>query len=159
MISLAPLLSCHWPNFVDTFVGKLSRNLNLEFLAVPNIIFNMGIAPAGSKVVLEPSLTPRYAAYYHLYSNFFYLAGRKIVLWLALLLTYPFIWYLNRNYADKHKFCKMWATLELKYRYTFLLRGMLLSYLSAFLASTLNIYQMQFANTATTVSCFAAIAV
>ena len=158
MISLAPLLSVHWPNFVDTFVGKLSQNLNLEFLGVPNLIFNLGIAPAGTKVALEPALSPRYAVYYHLYSNFFYLAGRKMVLWLGLLMTYPFIWYLKRNYADKHKFCKLWEKLELRFRYTFLLRGMLLSYLSALLASTLNIYNMQFAKTATTISCFASIA-
>ena len=84
-------------------------------MAVPNLIFNLGIAPAGTKVALEPALSPRYAVYYHLYSNFFYLAGRKMVLWLGLLMTYPFIWYLKRNYADKHKFCKLWEKLELSF--------------------------------------------
>jgi hypothetical protein len=65
-----------------------------------------------------------------------------MVLWLALIATYPIIWYLKRNYADKHKFCKLWEKLEARFRYTFFLRGILLAYVSMVLASTLNIYKM-----------------
>ena len=81
-----------------------------------------------------------------------------MILWVALFAVYPIVWYLKRNYADKHKFCKLWEKLELRYRYTFLLRGLLLSFVSALMASTVNIYKMQFTNLATTICCFISIA-
>ena len=108
--------------------------------------------------MIEAELNDRYKEYYHEYSNFFYLAGRKILLWGAVFGTYPFIWYLKRNYADKHKFCKLWEKLELGFRYSLILRGLLLSYVSGVLASTLNIYNMQFTNLQTLISCFVSIA-
>jgi hypothetical protein len=155
---LAPLLTVNWPNFVTTFFGRLGKVLNGETDLIPNFIFTVGIAPAGSKTVIEEAVNDRFNDYFYEYSNFAYLAGRKAVLWLALFACYPFIWYLKRNYADKHKFCKLWEKLELRYRYTFLLRGLLLSYVSALMASTVNIYKMQFSNIQTTISCFVAIA-
>jgi len=158
MIMLIPLMPFNWPNFVSTFFGKLGAALNGEISVIPNIIFDMGLAPSGSKVVLEKPLTDRYETFYYEYSNFFYLSGRKILLWGALIVMYPFIWYLKRNYADKHKFCKLWENIELKYRYTLILRAMLLSYVSLLLASTLNIYRMQFVNIQCLVSCFVSIA-
>lgn len=155
---MVPLLTVNWPNFVTTFFGRLSRNVNGEFAMIPNIIFNMGIAPAGSKTQIEEALNDRYSEYYYEYSNIFYLAGRKMILWVALFGIYPIIWYMKRNYADKHKFCKLWEKMELRYRYTLVLRCLLLTYVSGVLASTLNIYNMQFSNIKTLVSCFVSVA-
>jgi hypothetical protein len=131
---------------VTTFFGRLGKTVNGEISVVPNLIFDKGIAPPGTKIVVEPALNDRYKDFYFEYSNFFYLTGKKIVLWGCLFGTYPFIWYLKRNYADKHKFCKLWEKLEMRFRYSFILRGLLISYFSAVLASTLNIYNMQFTN-------------
>jgi hypothetical protein len=158
MFMYAPLLTVNWPDFVTTFFGRLGAVLNGESTSIPNIIFNMGIAPPGSKIKIEDALNDRFKEFYFTYSNVVYLAGRKVLLWGGLFAMYPFIWYLKRNYADKHKFCKLWEKLELRYRYTFLLRGILLSYLSFLLATTLNIYKMNFSNIRTTVCCFVAIA-
>jgi hypothetical protein len=158
MITLVPLMGVNWPDFVDTFFGKLSLNLNFEIPVIPNVIYDKAIAPPGTKTKIEPPLNARYAAYNYKYSNFFYLAGRKLLLWGCLILSYPIIWYLKRNYADKHKFCKVWESLEQRYRYTFFLRGIMICFTSMVLASTLNIYNMQLVNMQTTISCFVAIA-
>lgn len=112
MITLVPLMDVNWPDFVDTFFGKLSQSLNFEFSAIPNILYDKVIASPGTKTKIEPPLNARYAQYNYEYSNFFYLAGRKMVLWLGLIFSYPIIWYLKRNYADKHKFCKLWEKIE-----------------------------------------------
>jgi hypothetical protein len=157
MIMLAPLLTANWPNFVTTFFGRLGQVLNGETSAIPNIIFEKGIAPAGSKTVIEKPVNDRFKDYNYEYSNFLYLSGRKILLWAGLFGVYPIIWYLKRNYADKHKFCKLWEKLELRYRYTFVLRAILLSYVSALMATTVNIYKMSFTNLQTTISCFVSI--
>jgi hypothetical protein len=63
MITMVPLMDVNWPDFVDTFFGKLGRNLNGEIPMIPNIIYDSGIAPAGTKTKLEPPLNARYAAY------------------------------------------------------------------------------------------------
>jgi hypothetical protein len=146
MLTMVPLLNVNWPMFVTTFFGRLGSDINGEFPMIPNLIFDRGIAPSGSKTIVEGELNQRFKDFYYEYSNFFYLTGRKIIIWVGLFGTYPFIWYLKRNYADKHKFCKLWEKLELRFRYSLLLRMLLLSYVSAVLASTLNIYKMQFAN-------------
>ena len=56
MIMLAPLLTVNWPNFVTTFFGRLGKVLNGETDAIPNILFTMGIAPAGSKTIIESAI-------------------------------------------------------------------------------------------------------
>lgn len=81
-----------------------------------------------------------------------------MILWVALFGIYPIIWYMKRNYADKHKFCKLWEKMELRYRYNLVLRCLLLTYVSGVLAATLNIYNMQFSNMQTLISCFVSIA-
>jgi hypothetical protein len=158
MITMVPLLSVNWPMFVDTFFGRLNSVINFETDLIPNVFFDNMIAPPGTKTLVEPPLNERYASFRREYSNFFYLSGRKLLLWSSLIVFYPIVWYLKRNYADKHKFCKLWEKLELRYRYTFFLRGIILSYVSMVLASTLNIYNMQFFNIQTTISCFLSIA-
>jgi hypothetical protein len=158
MASLVPLMSVNWANFVGIFIGKISRSVNFEFSFIPNVIFNSFIAPAGSKTMIEPAHNSEFAKYQYTYSNFFYLTGVKLILWISLMLTYPFIWYLKRNYADKHKFCQVWEKLEQRFRYVFFLRGIIICYTSMVLAATLNIYNMELINMPTIVSCFASIA-
>ena len=113
----------------------------------------------GKKLLIEAPMSARFAAYGFTYSSIFFLAGRKILYFLILLPTYFIAWYMNRNYADKHKMCKIWEKLELRYRYAIVIRLLLLSYVSLLLSSTLNIYKMTFATTPTTISCFIAIAI
>jgi hypothetical protein len=158
MITLVPLMNVNWPNFVDTFFWKIGSTFNGEISAIPNVIFDKAIAPSGTKTLLEPPLSARYAAFGLEYSNFFYLTGRKLLLWGCLLGIYPVIWYLKRNYADKHKFCKLWEKIEQRYRYVFFLRGITLAYMTMVLAATLNIYKMEFVNMQTTASCFISVA-
>jgi hypothetical protein len=158
MITMVPLLAVNWPNFVDTFFGKLGQSFNLELYTIPNVIFDNLIAPPGTKILLESPLNARYAQYKREYSNFFYLAGRKIIIWLGLLMSYPIVWYMKRQYADKHKFCRVWEKLELRYRHILVLRLLLLSYVSLLLATTLNIYKLEMVSIITTASCFVSIA-
>lgn len=158
MITMVPLMAVNWPNFVNTFFLKLGHSFNLELETLPNVIFDNVIAPPGSSTLLEPPLNARFAAFGREYSNFFYLSGKKLLLWGGLLITYPIVWYMKSNYADKHKFCRLWEKLELRYHYVFLLRLLFLSYVSTILATTLNIYKLEMVNLMTTISCFVSIA-
>ena len=157
MITFVPLLSANWPSFVDTFFGKLGLAINGEFSSVPNPIYDKAIAQTGKKTRLEAPLNARFADFGRDYSNFFFLTGKKVLIWLILFGCYPLIWYLKRNYANKHKFCKLWESIEQKFRYNLLMRGIIISYLSMVMASTLNIYRMSFINMQTTISCFVSI--
>lgn len=112
MASLVPLMSVNWAKFVGIFIGKIGRSVNFEFTFIPNVIFNSFIAPAGSKTMIEPAHNKDFERYQYTYSNFFYLTGVKLILWISLIATYPIIWYLKRNYADKHKLCQFWEKLE-----------------------------------------------
>ena len=56
MASLVPLMSVNWAQFVEIFVGKIGMAINFEFTLLPNLIFDLFIAPAGKKTLLEPAL-------------------------------------------------------------------------------------------------------
>ena len=124
---------------------------------VPNLIFDYGINRSDSFVV-EPALNDRFTNYGWDNSNFIELSGRKILIWTALIVAYPFIYYMKKKYADKHKFCKLWEITESMYRYNLLLRGVLMSYASMLLSCLLNIWTMRFSTIYNMVSLFGAIA-
>ncbi len=64
---------------------------------------------------------------------------------------------MKKNYADKHKMCAPWISVDQNYKYTLLLRGVLVSYVSMFLAATLNIFKMNFSTLENVISVFIAI--
>jgi ABC-type Fe3+ transport system permease subunit len=128
-----------------------------ESTFIPNLIFDLGINRTDS-FVIEPALNDRFTAYGWTNSNFIEGAGRKILIWIALLIVYPFIYYMKKKYADKHKFCKLWEVLESRYRYNLLLRGVIMSFASMLLSAILNIWTMRFTSIYNMVSLFAAIA-
>jgi hypothetical protein len=107
---------------------------------------------------IEPAYNSRFSDYGWNVSNFIYLSGRKILIWSALILAYPFVYYMKNKYADKHKLCELWRLVDTKYKYTLLLRGVLVSYVSMFLAATLNIFKMNFTTVENICSVFVAIA-
>lgn len=76
---------------------------------------------------------------------------------MALIGGYPFVYYMKSKYADKHKLCALWKEVDNKYKYTLLLRGVLVSYVSMFLAATLNIFKMNFTTVENICSVFIAI--
>lgn len=79
------------------------------------------------------------------------------MIWAILAISYPFVLCMKNKYADKHKFCKLWETLEKKYRYNLILRGVIVSYASMVLACLLNVFKMKFSSIQSMISLFAAI--
>lgn len=147
-----PLISVDWPILVKlVFKKMLSSHGEVSFL--PNMIFDA--LPFDDKD-LEP-LNEHFNLYGWTTCNFLALSGRKILLWLCLIAVFPFVAYMNGKYATKHRYCRFWKTLRIKYEYSLLLRAMIMSYVSMFLAAFLGLYKGQFNNMANVVSVFVAI--
>lgn len=129
-------------NYPDLVVLVFSKMLSSqgESTAIPNLIFDMGINKTGGSFEIESPLNDRFTNYGWTSSNFLALSGRKVLIWAVLLIFYPVVLYMKKKYADKHKFCKFWESLEQKYRYNLLLRGVIVSYASMLLACVLNIF-------------------
>ena len=125
---------------------------------IPNVFYTFLINRSGSTVKVEPALNARFSDYGWTISNFLYLSGRKILIWTLIIIAYPFVWYMKRKYADKHKLCRLWVKAEQKFRYTLLLRGVIMSYVSMYLAFILGIFQMDLTTMENTISAFSAIA-
>lgn len=125
---------------------------------IPNIFYDDMVGKPGSGIQIEPALNSRFSSYGWNVSNFLYLSGRKILIWVGILVAWPFVYYMKSKYANKHVFCRIWNTAEEKFRYTLLLRGMLMSYVSMYLAFILNIYQMRLSTIPNIISVFIAIA-
>ncbi|CDW80137.1 UNKNOWN [Stylonychia lemnae] len=157
LISLLPLCDVNYPGITLLIFEKMLGSHG-ESTIIPNLLYDKLIARPGTTVELEPALNFRFNAYGWKISNFIYLSGRKIILWTLIILAYPFVWYMKRKYADKHKFCRVWVDAESKFRYTMLLRGVIMSYVSMYLAFILGIFQMDLSTMENTVSAFTAIA-
>lgn len=128
-----------------------------ESTAIPNIFYDKGINRTGTNFKVEEYYNDRFYAYGWTTSNFLELSGRKCLIWLAMVLAYPIIYYMNKKYADKHKFCHFWKGIDQKYHYTLLLRGFIMSYVSMFLAATLAIFKMKFESLENIISAFVGI--
>jgi hypothetical protein len=157
LISLLPLMDVNWPNIVVLVFEKMLSSHG-ESTAIPNLIYDKFLNRTDSTLQMEGALNERFASYGWEVSNFIYLSGRKILIWSAIIITYPLVLYMKKKYANKHKYCKLWIAAEQKYRYTLLLRGVIMSYASMYLASTLNIFKMDFSTMENVFSAFFAIA-
>ena len=141
LVSLLPLCDVDWPPIsVMVFTKMLSSHGESTF--IPNLFYDKLLNRDGTGLIVEPALNDRYKAYGWDRSNFVSLSGRKILIWAALIIAYPFIYYMAGKYADKNKCCAVWATANNSYQYTLLLRGVIMSYVSMFLAALLNIFEM-----------------
>ena len=68
-------------------------------------------------------------------------SGRKLLLWGVLLFSYPIVKLASAIFgAMKHKPCKLWAKLEVRYKYQFIIRALAQSYVSMVLTALLNVY-------------------
>jgi hypothetical protein len=139
LISLLPLCNVNYPQIVTLVLQKMLSSHG-ESTMIPNVFYTYLIDRPGSSVKIEPALNNRFDSYGWSISNFLYLSGRKILLWLLIIIVYPFVWYMKSKYADKHKLCKPWVSVEQKFRYTMLLRGVIMSYVSMYLAFILGIF-------------------
>lgn len=83
-----------------------------ESTIIPNVFYTYLIDRPGSNVKIEPALNTRFSSYGWNISNFLYLSGRKILIWTLIIIAYPFVWYMKKKYADKHKLCKLWVEAE-----------------------------------------------
>ena len=128
-----------------------------ESAFLPNIFYDDFLNRKGSTLVVEPAFNARFTAYGWIVSNFVYLSGRKILIWVALTVLYPVVYYMKTKYSDKHKLCGVWKDVDNTYKYSLLLRGVLVSYVSMFLAATLNIFKMNFSTIENICSVFIAI--
>jgi hypothetical protein len=149
LISLLPLMGVPYPEIVIMIYSKMLV-AHGESTFIPNIYFDSFInktTDLGYGKIKgyspEDPLNQKFVDYGWAVSNFYYLSGRKVLLWTAMLGSYPLIKYMKTKYADKHKYCKIWVQVELKYRYTLLLRGVIMSYASMILAIMLNVYNMK----------------
>eukprot|EP00347_Sterkiella_histriomuscorum_P005534 403356244 len=157
LISLLPLCNVNFPKITVMVLEKMLTSHG-ESTIIPNVFYTFLINRSGSAVKVEPALNERFSDYGWTVSNFLYLSGRKILLWTLIIFAYPFVWYMKRKYADKHKLCQMWVKAEQKFRYTLLLRGVIMSYVSMYLAFILGIFQMDLTTMENTISAFSAIA-
>ena len=157
MVSLLPLCNINFPQITVLVFSKMLASQG-ETTIIPNIYFDNLVNRTGSGLKIELALNTRFSSYGWVYSNFLYLSGRKILIWTGLLISYPIVWYMKSKYADKHKLCRFWISTEQKYRYTMVLRGVIMSYLSMYLAAILNVYAMNFDSLENTISLFASVA-
>ncbi|CDW89713.1 fu domain containing protein [Stylonychia lemnae] len=156
LISLLPLCGINYPAITVLVFQKMLASHG-ESTIIPNLLYDYLIHRPGSDVQVEPALNNKFSEYGWTVSNFLYLSGRKILIWTAIIIGYPFVWYIEKRYADKHKICKLWSKVEQKFRYTLLLRGVIMSYVSMYLAFILGIFQMDLTTMGNTISAFAAI--
>eukprot|EP00347_Sterkiella_histriomuscorum_P010294 403376857 len=157
LISLLPLSAVKYPQITVLVFEKMLASHG-ESTIIPNVFYTFLINRSGSSVVIEPALNDRFSDYGWEISNFLYLSGRKILLWTLIILAYPVVYYMKKNYADKHKLCRLWIKAEQKFRYTLLLRGVIMSYVSMYLAFVLGIFKMNLTTMENTISAFFAIA-
>jgi len=129
-----------------------------ESTFIPNIFYDNMVGKPGSGIQVEPALNARFSSYGWNVSNFLYLSGRKILIWIGILVAWPFVSYMKSKYADKHVFCRIWNTAEEKFKYSLILRAMLISYVSMYLAFILNIYEMKLSSVPNIASAFIAMA-
>jgi magnesium-transporting ATPase (P-type) len=130
-----------------------------EVSFIPNVIYDYGLnrTNANSSFEMEEARNARFKEYGWDSSNFLKLSGRKILIWAALILLYPVVYYLRKKYSDKHKFCEIWRSINQKYEYTLLLRGFIMSYCSMFLAASLNLFKLSFQSLENTITSFVCI--
>jgi hypothetical protein len=83
-----------------------------ESTFIPNIFYDNLIARDGSNIQVEEPLNSRFSSYGWTVSNFLYLSGRKILIWMGILIAWPFVYYMKTKYADKHKICSLWNKAE-----------------------------------------------
>ncbi|CDW87691.1 fu domain containing protein [Stylonychia lemnae] len=157
LISLLPLCNIKYPA-ITLLVFEKMLGSHGESTIIPNILYDQVVSRPGSAVQIEPALNSKFSDYGWKISNFIFLSGRKILMWTGIVIAYPFVWYMKKKYADKHKFCKVWVKGEQKFRYTLLLRGVIMSYVSMYLAFILGIFQMDLSTMENTLSAFMAIA-
>ena len=104
LISLLPLCNVNFPKITVMVLEKMLTSHG-ESTIIPNVFYTFLINRSGSAVKVEPALNERFSDYGWTVSNFLYLSGRKILLWTLIIIAYPFVWYMKRKYADKHKLC------------------------------------------------------
>ncbi len=129
-----------------------------ESTFIPNVFYDNLINRPGSGVQIEEPINARFSSYGWEVSNFLALSGRKILIWILILVAWPFVYYMKTKYANKHKICALWEKAEQKFRYTLILRGMLMSYVSMYLAFILNLFKMDLTTMENTISAFTALA-
>ena len=107
LISLFPLCNIKYPAITILVFEKMLGSHG-ESTIIPNLLYDKIVNRPGSNVELEPPLNSVFEKYGWTISNFIYLSGRKILMWTGICVAYPFVWYMKRKYANKHKFCKLW---------------------------------------------------
>lgn len=149
-------MAVNWPSItVLIFEKMLSTNGEMTF--IPNIFYDNLLNRTGTNIVYEEALNDRFTNYGWDSSNFVYLSGRKVLIWFLIIVAYPFVAYMKTRYANKHKLCKIWELAEAKFKYTMILRLLIMSYATFFLAAMLNIYMMQLSSIENIISLFAAL--
>jgi hypothetical protein len=155
-MSLLPLMAVNWPSItVLIFEKMLSTNGEMKF--IPNVFYDNLLNYTGIPIVYEAALNDRFIQYGWDSSNFIYLSGRKVLIWFMIVVAYPFVAFMRGRYANKHRFCKVWEFAEKKFKYTMILRLLIMSYATFFLAAMLNIYMMEMATIENIISLFAAL--
>ncbi|CDW89486.1 UNKNOWN [Stylonychia lemnae] len=157
LVSLLPLCNINYPQIaILVFQKMLGTHGESKF--IPNLLYEKLMNRPGSTIQVESALNDKFEAYGWEISNFLYLSGRKIIMWTGIIVAYPFVWYFKKKYSDKHKYCKLWIKVEQKFRYTMLLRGVIMSYVSMYLAFVLGLFKMNLTTLENTISAFTAIA-
>lgn len=149
-------MAVNWPSItILIFEKMLSTNGEMGF--IPNVFYDQLLNRTGSNIVLEEPLNARFKNYGWDSSNFVKLSGRKVLIWFLIIAVYPFVAFMRSRYANKHKFCRIWELAEKKFKYTMILRLLIMSYATFFLAAMLNIYQMNMSTIENIISLFAAL--
>jgi hypothetical protein len=88
------------------------------------------------------SYTPYYKAYGYDSGSFILNSGKKFMIMILFLVSYPFIRFMDKRYTDKHPYCSPWKTLHGMFTYSMPLRTFLIGYVSFSLDASLNILDM-----------------
>lgn len=155
MVALMPMQPIYYHQTVYLFLEKLMPS-HMEFSFLPNVL--------AEDILEEEKFTVRPRSIFfefwdHPSSSFILNSGKKLFLILLILLSWPFVSFMDNRYADKHPYCQPWRTLHKMFTYTLPLRFFMLAYLSFTLSCTLNMLSMPFETFADLFSAILALAV
>ena len=138
LISLLPLQSIPYPPTVVIFF-KMMLASHAEPGWMPNVI--------GDHILRREEFTVRsytdyFEAYGYVSGSFILNSGKKFMIMIMLLVSYPFIRFMDGRYSDKHPYCTPWRTFHGMFTYSMPLRTFLIAYVTFCLDATLNLLDM-----------------
>lgn len=139
-------------SFLPLLAVDIPLNAKILFARMMSTHGEVALIPNGFDYLMDSPdrtakpLNANFNSYGFPTTNFLMLAGKKITLWVVLGVSFPFVIFMYKNYHHQHKICHVWKMLELKFKYSMVLRMFLISYLSFYISACLNVTSFSFKN-------------